>query len=148
MPSETPRGVDVSLLDQAEITLVFAQIAPGKVAAPNPALTLRIEVPFSDEQLEGTGFDNNNEVAYAAISSLLFVGANVLSVNTDEGTTGEETIVELADETLTPATVGVDLLFGSLDVQVAETRIVGVDAVMRLGTDYLELISESADADG
>ena len=105
-------------------------------------------MPFSDEQLEGTGFDNNNEVAYAAISSLLFVGANVLSVNTDEGTTGEETIVELADETLTPATVGVDLLFGSLDVQVAETRIVGVDAVMRLGTDYLDLISESADADG
>ena len=137
-----PRGVDVSLLDQAEITLVFAQIAPGKVAAPNPALTLRIEVPFSDEQLEGTDFDNNNEVAYAAISSLLFVGANVISVNTDEGTTGEETIVELADETLTPATVGVDLLFGSLDVQVAETRIVGVDAVLRLGTDYLELMSD------
>ena len=69
---------------------MFAQIAPGKVAAPNPALTLRIEAPFSDEQLEGTGFDNNNEVAYAVISLLLFVGANVLSVNTDEGTTGEE----------------------------------------------------------
>ena len=50
--------------------------------------------------------------------------------------------------TLAPATAGVDLLFGSLDVQVAETRIVGVDAVLRLGTEYLELISESAGADG
>jgi hypothetical protein len=137
-----PRGVDVSLLDPAEITLVFAQIAPGKVAAPNPALTFRIEARYSDEQLDGTGFDSNNEVAYAAISSLLFVGANVLSVNTQPGTAGEATVVELADETLAPATAGVDLLFGTLDVQVAETRIVGVDALLRLGTDYLELISD------
>jgi hypothetical protein len=137
-----PRGVDVSMLDQAEITLVFAQIAPGKVAAPNPGLTMRIEARFSDEQLEGTGFGSNNEVAYAAISSLLFVGGNVLSVNTEPGTAGEATVVELADETLAPATAGVDLLFGNLDVRVAETRIVGVDALLRLGTDYLELISD------
>jgi hypothetical protein len=137
-----PRGVDVSLLDQAEITLVFAQVAPGKVAAPNPALSLRIEAGFTDEQLDGTGFDSNNEVAYEAISSLLFVGGNVLSVNTKADTAGEATVVELADETLAPATAGVDLLFGDLDVQVAETRILGVDALLRLGTDYLELISD------
>ncbi len=124
---QNPRGVDASLLDQADVTLVFAQVAPGKVAAPNPAITLRLEVQFSDEQLDGTGM-TNDEVAYAAISTLLFVGANVLSVNTEPGTAGEVTVVEIADETLADATDGIDLLFGEIDVQPAETRIVGVDA--------------------
>ena len=52
------------------------------------------------------------------------------------------TFVEIADETLASATNGIDLLFGTIDVQVAETRIVGVDAVVRFGTDYLELLAD------
>ena len=149
-PADTelnPRGVDVSLLDQAEVALVFAQISPGKVAAPNPALTLRIESPFSDEQLEDTGL-TNDEVAYGAISSLLFVGANVLSVDTEQGEVEEVTVIEIADETLADATRGVDLLFGTIDVQVAETRIVGVDAVVRLGTEYLEFLTDASASPG
>ncbi len=142
---QNPRGVDVSLLDQADVTLVFAQIAPGNVAAPNPALTLRVEARFSDEQLEGTGM-TNDEVAYAAISSLLFVKANVLSVDTESDTAGDVTVIEISDETLAGATEGVDLLFGEIDVQPAETRIVGVDAVVRLGESYLDFLADATPA--
>ena len=73
----------------------------------------------------------NDEVAYAAISSLLFVKANVISVDTESDTAGDVTVIEISDETLAGATEGVDLLFGEIDVQPAETRIVGVDAVVR-----------------
>ena len=37
-----PRGVDVVALDRAEVLVVFGQIAPGKVAAPNPGYNFRI----------------------------------------------------------------------------------------------------------
>ena len=42
-PDANPRGVDVVLLDRAELALVFGQIAPGRMSAPNPALTFRVE---------------------------------------------------------------------------------------------------------
>ena len=138
-----PRGVDVVLLDQAELALVFGQIAPGKVAAPNPALSVRIESTFSDEQLAETGM-TNTDVAYAAVSQILFVGGNVLSVDTapaDEPP-GGATVIEVADETLIAGTEGAEVLFGPIDVRVGETRIVGVDATIRLGTDYLDLLTE------
>ena len=52
------------------------------------------------------------------------------------------TVIEVADETLVAGTEGAEVLFGPIDVQVGETRIVGVDATIRLGTDYLDLLAE------
>lgn len=138
-----PRGVDVVLLDQVELALVFGQIAPGKVAAPNPALSVRIEATFSDDELAASGM-TNSDVAYAAVSQILFVGGNVLSVDTaaaDEPA-GDVTVIDVAHESLIAGTDGADALFGPIDVHVGETRIVGVDAIIRLGTDYLELLAD------
>ena len=136
-----PRGVDVSLLDQAEITLVFAQIAPGKVAAPNPALTLRSRrrSPTSSSRAPAS---TNNEVAYAAISSLLFVGGNVLSVDTAPGTCrraddGRGRRRDAGRRHVTASTC----CSATSTCRSPTTRIVGVDAVVRLGTDYLELLA-------
>ena len=139
-----PRGVDVVLLDPAELALVFGQIAPGKVAAPNSALSVRLISAFTDEQLAPSGL-TNADVAYDAARQILAVGGNVLSVDTgadDDDPPGEHTVIEVADETLVAGTEGADELFGPIDVSVGETRIVGVDAVIRLGTDYLPLLAD------
>ena len=80
------------------------------------------------------------------VSSLLFVKANVLSVDTESDTAGDVTVIEISDETLAGATEGVDLLFGEIDVQPAETRIVGVDAVVRLGESYLDFLADATTA--
>jgi hypothetical protein len=138
-----PRRADVVLLDPAELALVFGQIAPGKMAAPNPALSVRIEATFSDEELEESGM-TNSDVAFAAVSQILFVGGNVLSVDTvpaDEPS-DDVTVIDVADETLIAGTDGADVLFGPIDVRVGDTRIAGVDATIRLGTDYLDLLAE------
>jgi hypothetical protein len=137
-----PRGVDVSYLDRTDLALVFGLIAPGKMSAPNPALTVRIESPYSDEDLAGTGL-RNLDLAREAVSSLLFVRGNVLSVDTTEGDVPATTTVEVADESLIPGTDGIDTLFGPVEVTVGESRIVGVDAVIRLGTSYLEHLAAS-----
>jgi hypothetical protein len=138
-----PRRVDAALLDPAELALVFGQVAPGKMAAPNPALSVRIESTFSDEELEATGM-TNTDVAYSAASQILFVGGNVLSVDTVPGDepAGESTVIEVADDSLIAGTDGAELLFGPTDVRVGDTRIAGVDATIRLGTDYLDLLTE------
>ncbi len=137
-----PRGVDVSYLDRTDVALVFGLIAPGKVSAPNPALTVRIESPYADEDLAGSGL-HNLDLAREAVSSLLFVRGNVLSVDTSGGDVPEVTTVEVADESLIPGTDGIDVLFGPIEVTVGDSRIVGVDAVIRLGTSYLEHLAAS-----
>jgi hypothetical protein len=140
---DNPRSVDVVELDPVELTLVFGQIAPSAVAAPNAGLTFRVVSSFSDEQLAASGM-TNTDVAYSAISSLDFVGANVLSVSTTGDPPGERSRIEVADQTLVPGTETADVLFGPLDVTVDDRPISGVDAVLTLGTAYLDLLASGA----
>ena len=121
---------------------MFGQIAPGKVAAPNPALTFRVESPFTD--LDGTEL-TNDDIAYRAISQLLFVRGNVQSVDTAPGDVPAVTTIEVADESLVAGVEDTDTFLGDIDVRVAEERIVGVDAVVRLGASYLEFLAADGD---
>ena len=117
---ETSTGrVDVVVPDRAEVLLVFGQVAPARVAAPNPSLTFRIEVPFPDDVLEPLGA-NRADVAVQAISRLLFVQANVVSVDTASGDVPEITRAYVADESV----IGVvedsyPLVFGEVEVNPA-----------------------------
>ena len=103
--------------DRAELLLVFGQIAPARVAAPNPSLTFRIETSFTDADLEAVGA-NSADVAYDAIKRLLFVQANVVSVVTRSGEVPEITQAFVAD----PSRIDVveenyPLVFGEMEVQ-------------------------------
>jgi hypothetical protein len=142
--ARNPRDVDVVLLDRAELAFVFGQIAPGKVAAPNPALTFRVESPFTEADLDGTEL-TNDDVAYRAISQLLFVRGNVQSVDTAPGDVPAVTTIEVADESLLEGTGSTETFFGDVDVSVADTTIVGVDAVVRLGASYFEFLAAEGD---
>ena len=133
-----PRGVDVVVPDRAELLLVFGQIAPARVAAPNPSLTFRIETSFTAEDLEAIGA-NSADVAYDAIKRLLFVQANVVSVVTRSGEVPEITQAFVAD----PSRIDVveenyPLVFGEMEVHPATERIAGVDVVVVLGRSYLD----------
>ena len=137
-PDANPRGVDVVVLDRAELALVFGQIAPGKMSAPNPALTFRVESPFDDA---AAGGGSPADVVYEAVSQLLFVRGNVLSVNTTPGTVPAVTQVEVSDDSLLAEVRGLEGLFGPVEVSVAEEPIAGVDAVVRLGTSFVDFLA-------
>lgn len=133
-----PRGVDVVVPDRAELLLVFGQIAPARVAAPNPSLTFRIETSFATDDLEPIGA-NNADVAYDAIRRLLYVQANVVSVVTRSGEVPEITQAFVADRSRVDVVdESYPLVFGELEVQPATERIAGVDVVVVLGRSYLE----------
>lgn len=139
-PERNPRGVDVALLDRPELAMIFGQIAPGKVSAPNPSLSARVVAAFSDAQLAEYGW-TNAEVAYRAVSQILFLRGNVLSVDTTPDSAPETTRVELGQPGIN--TSGAEQVFGELDVVEAEARIVGVDAVVYLGESYLRFLVEA-----
>jgi hypothetical protein len=133
-----PRGVDVVVPDRAELLLVFGQIAPARVAAPNPSLTFRIETSFTAEDLESIGA-NSADVAYGAIKRLLFVQANVVSVVTRSEEVPEITQAFVADRSrISVVEENYPLVFGELEVHAATERIAGVDVVVVLGRSYLE----------
>jgi hypothetical protein len=137
-PERNPRSVDTVVLDRPEVILVFAQIAPTRMAAPNESLTFRLEVGFTDEQLEPLGL-NNADIARDVINLMLFGQANVTSVSTEAGEVPEISLAEVPDPLLLDSVAeGWGVLLGEFDVRLATEQIAGIDATVVLGESYLE----------
>jgi hypothetical protein len=137
-PERNPRSVDTVVLDRPEVVLVFAQIAPARMAAPNESLTFRLEVGFTDEQLEPLGL-NNADIARDVINLMLFGQANVTSVSTEPGTVPQISLADVPDRLLLDSVAeGWGVLLGEFDVRLASEQIAGIDATVVLGESYLE----------
>ncbi len=142
--AENTLGVDVVILDRRDSLLVFTQVSPALVSTPNEGLTFRVEVGYSDEQLSGAGdgLSSRSQVSRTLVGELLFVQANVVSVDETAlpGGAPERTRVEVADARyLQEMTEFAALAFGDADVVLAPTLVDGVDVVVTIGTSYLDL---------
>jgi hypothetical protein len=138
-----PRGVDVVALDRAEVVTLFAHVAPNKMAAPNPGYSFLIRSAYPGGQLpDGL---SRYDVAYAATSALLGepVLGNVLSVDSTEGDdeVAAPAIVEVSDESLVALAEDLDAVLGPVDVRVAERPVAGIDVIVELGTDFLDVVA-------
>ena len=142
---ENPTEADVVLIDRRDSNLVFAQVSPGLVSALNTGLTVRIVANFTDDELLSAGklYDSTSDLAVELIGRVLFLGGNVISVDTAPTGAPSVTIIEVADASqLQEYTAIADGLFGETDVRVATTVIEGIDAQVILGTSYLEREAE------
>jgi hypothetical protein len=144
LESANPTGADVVLVDRADAVLVFAQISPALVSTPNPAMSFRIEARYSDEQLETSGdlFESSSELVREMTRELLFFQANVISIDTAAAADGapEVTRIEVSDERFVEdMELAGPIFFGESVVVVSSTVLDGVDAVVILGTGYLDL---------
>ncbi len=144
-PDQNERNVDVSLLDAAEVLLVFGQIAPAAVSAPGSGLTFRIVSSYTADQLAGTGL-TSTEVAYQAIATVLSIGGNVVSVSTTGSPAPASTGLEVSDGSLVSAAEQAKTAFGSSVVSVDQSPIAGVDVDATLGTGYLKQLASGATA--
>ncbi len=139
--AENPTQVDVVLIDRRDSTLVFAQVSPGLVSTPNLGLKARIVANFTDDELAETDglYESTSDLTFELIGRLLFLSANVVSVDTAPTGVPPITILEVADERqLQAITDEVGALLGEVDARVAETVLVGVDVQITLGMSYLE----------
>ncbi len=149
---------DVSVLDRFDSLLVFAQISPARVSKPNVGLVFRVEVPITDAQLtvESSPFVDRSDVARSALGQLLFLQANVASVNVAPNPEGAptKTRVEVADEKfVADLQKSLSPVFGDAEYVVSEELIAGIDVVMTIGTGYFDafngdtVASSEGDAD-
>jgi len=139
--AENPTQIDVVAIDRRDSTLVFAQISPGLVSTPNLGLKARIVANFTDEELASSDglYESTSDLAFELIGRLLFLSANVVSVDTAPTGVPPVTIIEVADERQLQAIVDeVGALLGEIDARVAETVLEGVDVQITLGMSYLE----------
>ncbi len=138
-------GVDtvdaVVVHDRAEMLMVVAAIAPGRVGAPSSAPTFRVVTGFGEADLAALGL-NNADVTKRVIDGLLFIQVNVVSVSTEvEGTVPEVTQIEVADPTvISVVEKSYASLFGEIEVRSADVVIEGVDIVVTVGRSYLETL--------
>ena len=134
----------VIVVDRRDSLLVFSQISPKLVSTPNPALTFRLEIGFTEDELldSASGFTSTSELARVLIGQLLFVQGNVVSVDitANPGGTPEITRIEVADEQFLDDMVEfAPLLVGESDVVLADTIIEGIDVVIEVGSAFLDL---------
>jgi hypothetical protein len=110
-------------------------------------LTFRIETSFTAGDL-GDLDANSADVAYDAITRLLFVQANVVSVVTRSGEVPEITQAFVADRSrIDVVEDNYPLVFGELEVHPATERITGVDVVVVLGRSYLDKYGDEPASD-
>jgi len=141
--TENPTDADAVIVDRRDANLVFAQVSPALVSTPNLGRTLRIVAPFSDEQITASNgeYESTSELMLEVIGSMLFFQANVVSVDTEPAPAGAgaETVIEVAEARFIPDMEAIaPIVFGETKVVLATTLIDGIDAVVTLGTDYLD----------
>ena len=134
----------VVTLRRGEVVLVFASIAPSRMAAPLEGPTVRMVSGFTDDDAGPLGL-NRSDLLIGAIDVLLFTKTNVLSVVDQPGAAvPERTTVMVSDAALIDGVWELyGDVFGELDVRVAPVAIVGVDAEITLGRGYLDRLAAS-----
>lgn len=126
--ADNPAGDDVVALDRGDVVMVFASVAPNSTSAPAPGLVYRIEAP--------SGYDDRVRFA---ISAVLYFGGNVQSVYiSDSVAVQPATVFEIYDPRFEERTEDSAALFGTVTFVAPTVKISGVDAVIRLGSEFLD----------
>ncbi len=146
-------GSDGALVfyDWAETLLVASHLAPNRVTAPHASAVVRLLVPFTDDDLEGTE-RTVSDVAVVAVRRLSDVGLNVVSVSTgvngDVAQAEEVTEVWTGDESsVTEAAASFSELLGQVVARKGDYVVDGVDVVITLGTSFLSDLDRQLVAD-
>jgi hypothetical protein len=121
-----PDRTDLYSIDRAEAVMVFASVAPSAMSGSNLPISVMVDSPFNDPL-----------VSRAAVAALLDAGVGVGVMREVSAEESSATIIE-SDAEL--AGVLADLLaksFGTLETRSRPVRIVGVDATIILGADFV-----------
>jgi hypothetical protein len=125
---QNPAGGDIVQLDQSEAVFVFASVAPGQMSAPKLGPSFRVEAP--------PGYDVQVKLT---IDKILFVGANVVSVDTSSPARPDTVFIVPDDVDRSRAQIA-DEIFGTIVFEEPIVRIDSVDVTLVLGTEYLSTV--------
>jgi hypothetical protein len=123
-----PAGLDVEQIDRAEAVMWLATVAPGSMSAPGLGLTYRVEAPPGYVQQ-----------VKAAVAALLLIGVNVKSVDFN-GPVLPVSRALLSREDEREFVISDNAQFGTVEVALDPQPYEGVDVVLQLGSEYLDLV--------
>ena len=137
--------------DWAETLLVASHLAPSHVAAPYESAVVRILVPFSEDDLDGSGY-SVSDIAVIAVRRLTNVGLNVVSVstglNSDIEKAPEVTEVWTGDgSAVNDAASAFSELLGEIVAREGDYSVDGIDIVITLGSSFLDDLDRQISAD-
>lgn len=124
-------GDGVVFHDWSEMLVVMAQIAPSRVAAPLAASTVRVVSP------------GGVDMAIEAVDRLGLAGLNVVSVDTTVADLPPVTRVLVASVDAVEAAADFSAVVGTVETDVADPRIEGVDVIIELGETFVADLDRS-----
>ena len=121
-----PDRLDLYSLDEAEVVMVFASVAPSAMSSGKFSMSVMIDSPFNDPL-----------VSRAAVAALLEVGIGVSVMREISAEESPATLIE-SDREVADALSGLlAQRFVTLETQTQQARIVGVDATITLGAAFV-----------
>jgi len=134
---ENPTGADMYKLDNAEIIMVVASVAPSSVSSLLVAINVQIDSSFTDAT-----------ITREAVLRLAYLGVNIVLVRELPGEVLQETIVEYSDELVASEVAGYSSVFGPLASKFSQRQVEGIDARIVLGNDFKEFIAGQPSSGG
>ena len=138
---------DFVIVDRRDALLVFGSVSPGLVSKPNESLSFSLVVGFAETEVGELGDDaagfaiTKASMTRRFIGEMIFAQANIVSVNLADapGSVPAVTRIEISDERFEAEVRAVsERFFGDAEIVIARTITDGVDAVVILGSDFLE----------
>lgn len=124
-----PKRVDSYSLDRAEITMVFASVAPSALVGGDFPLTVMIDSAFNDPI-----------VSRAAVAKLLEAGIGVGVMREVSARENSATLVAADSDTSDAIAALLAGGLGTLDTQKWSSVVSGIDASITLGSEFAELV--------
>lgn len=124
-----PKRIDMYSLDRAEVTMVFASVAPSALVGGDYPLTVMIDSPFNDPI-----------VSRAAVARFLEAGIGVGVMREVSARESAATLVAGDSETTADLMSLIADDFGTVTVERWTSPVSGIDASVTLGTEFAERV--------
>lgn len=123
-----PKRADLYSLDRAEVTMVFASVAPSALVGGDFPLTVMIDSAFNDPI-----------VSRAAVARLLEAGIGVGVVREVSAREDAATVIAADSDTADAISALLAGGLGSVDTQKWQAAVSGIDASITLGSEFADL---------
>lgn len=132
-PQRNPEGMDMYALDDSEILMVMASVAPSALRVFSSNLAVMVDVPFNDSRS-----------TQEAVTRLAYAGANVVLIRHVADEASDRTVAYVNDSIARTEVETYSDLIGPLEVVETIERIDGVNVRLVLGGDFLDFIAGRA----
>lgn len=134
---KNPSGADMYELDNAEVIMVVASVAPSSVSSLLASINVQIDSTFADAS-----------ITREAVLRLAYLGVNIVLIREIIGTPLQETVVEYSDDPVGVEVAGYSSVFGPITPKQSSRQVEGVDARIVLGSDFKNFIAGQPSGSG